>query len=100
MKLFAVLIFSVMGGIAAHSLGPILHKYFQLEVYRRLMSYAIGILMLQPFAILLRYNISEKCDDREIERHLISNLLSALFFGIGVLIGYINDSVAEIDNAK
>jgi len=93
MRLFSVLFLAFVGGFASHSLLPILEKYFQMENYLRFAAYTIGVLMMQPFAVLIGRSLPEHQD--QAERHVTGNLLSALFFGAGVVAGYINDSICE-----
>lgn len=93
MRTLLVLMAAVIGGMAAHLTRPVIDRCFENEVYRRMSSYSVGVLVMQPFSILLSNQLRGVSD--EDERHMLSNLMTAALFAIGVMFGYFLDLVSQ-----
>jgi len=91
MRLLMLLAATVLGGMAGHSTRRPIDRYFEKDPYKRLMCYAVGLLVMQPFVLLLDGMLHGIREDEE--RHVVSNLLAAAMFAIGVLLGYLQDLV-------
>lgn len=90
MMLLIKLLMPVIGGLATHAVTkPVIKQHFT-EPYLSLAQYGIGFLLIQPFAILLDDYLDV---ENSAERHVLSNLLAGILFGMGVMAGYFSDAV-------
>lgn len=81
----------ILGGLAAHAITkPVIDQHFT-PPYTNLAQYGVGYLLIQPFATLFDDHLSEI--DSEKDRHVLSNLLAGMLFGMGVMVGYLADAV-------
>lgn len=90
MMLLVKLLLVVIGGLATHAVTkPVIKQHFT-EPYLSLAQYGVGYLLVQPFAILLDDHFDI---ENSAERHVLSNLLAGILFGVGVMTGYFVDAV-------
>ena len=93
MKTVLILTVTLVGGLASHGTKRVIDANFKSsDVYRRLASYAVGMIMMQPFALLMGEQLRAVRDDGE--RQLLTNITTATMFGMGVLLGYLFDFIS------
>lgn len=91
MMLLVKLLMPVIGGLATHAImKPMIDQYFT-PPYKNLTQYGVGYLLIQPFAILFDDHLSEIGNEKD--RHVLTNLLAGVLFGMGVMIGYLVDAI-------
>lgn len=93
MRLLATLLAAIFVGIGGHATRRHIDHYFGSEVYRRLASYALGVLILQPVSMLVSSRLERV--EHSGERLLTSNILAACMVGLGVGSGYLLDIVSK-----
>lgn len=93
MKTVLILTVTLLGGLASHGTKRVIDANFKSsDVYQRLASYAVGLIMMQPFALLMGEQLEGV--DNEVERQLLTNVTTATMFGMGVLLGYLFDFIS------
>jgi hypothetical protein len=93
MMLLVKLLMPIIGGLATHAITrPLIERHFT-PPYQNLAQYGVGYLLIQPFAILFDDHLGDV--DNEMERHVLSNLLAGILFGLGVMAGYFSDAVCK-----
>ena len=91
MMLLVKLLMPVIGGLATHAITkPMIDRHFT-PPYQNLAQYGVGYLLIQPFAILFDDHLSEIGNEKD--RHVLTNLLAGVLFGMGVMIGYLVDAI-------
>ncbi len=92
MMLLVKLLMPIIGGLATHAITrPLIERHFT-PPYQNLAQYGVGFLLIQPFAILLDDYLDV---ENNAERHVLSNLLAGVLFGMGVMAGYFSDAVCQ-----
>lgn len=91
MMLLVKLFMPVIGGLATHAITkPMIDRHFT-PPYANLAQYGVGYLLVQPFATLFDDHLSEIGNEKD--RHVLTNLLAGVLFGMGVMIGYLVDAI-------
>lgn len=73
------------GGFVTHQGKRTIDKFFDAP-YSNLVSYAVGYLAIQPAVLLFAEEMPALDCQR---RHIFANLLAAIPFGLGVVLGYV-----------